>query len=158
MWYMQEGGAKVLKKMFSVSAVCLFACLVFVLTLNTSLVADQVDSPDMVTIKSKLWQKPKYGPSEFTHNKHVQEYKIQCAECHHVYKGGKNVWKEGDKVDKCDVCHTCVKTGKALKEALVGHGGDVDRVRLDQSAVQDGVQESQDIVVDLLGIPRSRQD
>ena len=41
-----------------------------------------------------------------THKKHNVDYKIGCADCHHVYKDGKNVWKEGNAVQKCDACHT----------------------------------------------------
>ncbi|MFP5212720.1 MAG: cytochrome c3 family protein [Acidobacteriota bacterium] len=62
--------------------------------------------PDTITLKSKLWATPTKAPVEFTHKKHYEDLKIACAECHHVMKDGKNVWKEGDKVQKCEECHT----------------------------------------------------
>jgi len=46
--------------------------------------------------------------------------KIECIECHHLYKDGKNTWKEGDKVQKCAECHEMkpAKTGKGLAAKL----------------------------------------
>ena len=105
-----------LKKICVVSAACLFAFVASVLVLNQNLLAGDA-GPDTVTIESKLWEAPKYQPVQFTHKKHTVDYKIQCTECHHIYKGGQNVWKQGDPVQKCDACHTCAKTGKALKDA-----------------------------------------
>lgn len=65
----------------------------------------QQKAPDMITIKASLWANPTKAPVEFTHKKHAEDYKIACNECHHVYKDGKNVWKDTDPVDKCDKCH-----------------------------------------------------
>ena len=62
-------------------------------------------APDTIVIKSALWPNPTKAPVTFAHKKHSEEYKIACAECHHVYKDGKNVWKQGDPVQKCDACH-----------------------------------------------------
>ncbi len=63
-------------------------------------------APDMITIKDALWPTPTKAAVEFSHKKHNEEYKIACDKCHHVYKDGKNVWKEGDEVQKCEKCHT----------------------------------------------------
>lgn len=64
------------------------------------------DVADTLKIQDPLFKKPKKAAVEFTHKKHAEDYKIKCADCHHVFKDGKNVWKEGDKVDKCSACHT----------------------------------------------------
>jgi hypothetical protein len=53
-------------------------------------------------------------PVEFSHLKHQKDYKIACADCHHVYKDGKNTWKQGDKVQKCGECHKAAEEGKKL--------------------------------------------
>lgn len=45
----------------------------------------------------------------FTHKLHARKYGIECTECHHVFKDGKNVFKEGDNVQKCAECHTYKK-------------------------------------------------
>lgn len=79
--------------------------------------ASDVEPPDEIVIHSKLWPKKKYMDTKFSHAKHVTEYKIECNECHHVYEGGKNVWKRGDKVQSCETCHNVAKTGKELREA-----------------------------------------
>lgn len=77
-----------------------------VLAAAFAVVAGDTKAPDEVTIKAALWPTPTKAPVPFTHKKHAEEYKIGCGECHHKYEGGKNVWKEGDAVEKCAVCHT----------------------------------------------------
>ena len=54
-------------------------------------------------------------PVELTHLKHEKDHKIACTECHHVYKDGKNTWKQGvTKVQKCNECHKAADQGKTL--------------------------------------------
>lgn len=53
-------------------------------------------------------------PVEYTHLKHEKDHKIACIECHHLYKDGKNTWKEGMKVQKCNECHKAADQGKTL--------------------------------------------
>jgi len=79
--------------------------------------AAKQDVPDEVILENKGYKKDKKGPVKLTHKKHNVDYKIACAECHHVYEGGKNVWKEGDPVDKCSKCHPIIwKKGKKKKK------------------------------------------
>ena len=74
------------------------------------------DAPDEIEIfHKKTLGEMKKGPVKFTHKKHVNDHKVKCAECHHVYKDGKNVWKEGDKVENCAACHGKAKKGNADK-------------------------------------------
>jgi len=63
------------------------------------------DVPDKVTIENQGYKKDKKGSVTFDHKKHATDYKVACTECHHIFKDGKNVWKEGDKVQKCSECH-----------------------------------------------------
>jgi hypothetical protein len=49
----------------------------------------------------------------FTHKKHSVDHKLPCTDCHHTYKEGKNVWKEGDEVQKCTACHSEARASKA---------------------------------------------
>ena len=67
------------------------------------------DVPDEISIHEKAFKKYKKGPVKLDHKKHSTEYKVACTECHHVYKDGKNVWKEGDEVQKCSACHDVKK-------------------------------------------------
>ena len=64
----------------------------------------QQKAPEIITIKE--FPNPTKGPVEFSHQKHNVDYKIACNQCHHKYQDGKNVWNEGDPVEKCSKCHT----------------------------------------------------
>ncbi len=70
-----------------------------------TLIASDTKAPDNVVIENKGYKKDKKRPVPLDHKKHAVDYKIACADCHHVYKDGKNVFKEGDKVQKCSECH-----------------------------------------------------
>jgi Ni/Co efflux regulator RcnB len=61
--------------------------------------------PETMVIKSTLWKDHTKENFDFHHKKHQEDYKIKCEECHHVYKDGKNIWKKGDEVKKCQECH-----------------------------------------------------
>ena len=72
--------------------------------------------PDEITIENQGYKSDKKGGVKFSHKKHNADYKVTCAECHHDYQGGKNVWKEGDTVKKCGDCHDPeAKKGKVDK-------------------------------------------
>ena len=72
-------------------------------------------APDNITMDSKVYKKHKKALVNLSHKKHNVEHKIGCTDCHHVYKDGKNVWKEGDEVQKCDACHSEAKAPKVKK-------------------------------------------
>ena len=74
------------------------------------------DAPEEILLQGKDYKKDKKGPVKLTHEKHAKDYKIACTECHHEYKGDKNVWKEGQPVKKCSACHDPEKKqGKTMK-------------------------------------------
>jgi hypothetical protein len=77
------------------------------------------EAPDTFVIKATLWKEHTKSGVEFSHKKHATEYGGKCTECHHVYKDGKNVFKEGDKVQKCQECHNepTIKGEKKLPDA-----------------------------------------
>ncbi len=79
--------------------------------------------PDAFIIETKNMKPKDLKPGVgFSHKKHSVDYKISCTECHHNYKDGKNVWKEGDKVEKCITCHDMKKKkGKAPKYKIAMH-------------------------------------
>jgi hypothetical protein len=83
---------------------------------------DKTTAPDEVMIENKGYKSDKKPPVKLTHKKHVDEYGAKCTECHHEYKDGKNVWKEGEPVKKCVECHDPKKKqGKVLKLNLAYH-------------------------------------
>jgi hypothetical protein len=80
------------------------------------------EAPDEISIYADAIKTHKKGPVKLTHKKHNSDYKIACTECHHVYEGGKNTYKEGDPVQKCQECHDAVKSeGKVKKLMLAYH-------------------------------------
>ena len=89
--------------------------------------ADQTAPPDEIKIENQGYKEDKKGPVKLSHKKHSAKkadkgYEVACADCHHVYKDGKNIWKEGDKVEKCSECHSPLKKeGKVLKLNLAYH-------------------------------------
>ena len=76
--------------------------------------------PAVIELYSPLWKTHKKSAVKFAHEKHSKDYKVPCTECHHVYKDGKNVWKEGMEVKKCESCHNepTVKGEKRLPPDL----------------------------------------
>lgn len=67
------------------------------------------DVPGDIKINNEGYAKDKKGPVPFSHKAHIEKHGVLCIECHHVYKDGKNVWKEGDPVQKCGECHNPLK-------------------------------------------------
>jgi len=84
--------------------------------------ADQPAPPDEIKIENTGYKEDKKGAVVLTHKKHAVDHKVACTECHHEYKDGKNVWKEGDKVKKCSECHSPLeKQGEVQKLNLAFH-------------------------------------
>jgi len=80
------------------------------------------DVIDMITIENQGYTSDKKGPVTFSHLKHSKDYGASCIQCHHVYKDGENLWKEGDKVEKCVFCHDPVEDkDKATKLQTAFH-------------------------------------
>ncbi len=63
------------------------------------------DMPGEILIESKGYKRKVYKPVKFAHLIHVEDYAIECNECHHDYKNEENVWQEGDPVKECVACH-----------------------------------------------------
>jgi hypothetical protein len=76
------------------------------------------DVPDTIKMESKVYPKHTKPLVTLSHKKHNVDYKIACTECHHVYKDGKNIWKEGDQVQKCEACHSEPKKPKGDKTKM----------------------------------------
>ena len=90
------------KRFLTILAVAVLMCSVALLGLSG---AAEQKAPEKMEIQAKLWSKHTKGPVPFNHKKHAEDYGSKCDECHHVYKDGKNTYKEGDKVQKCMECH-----------------------------------------------------
>ncbi len=77
-------------------------------------------APDVIIMNSKVYEQHTKSLVTFPHKKHNVGYKIACAECHHVFKDGKSVWEEGDKVEKCGACHSKGKPSREESKELSG--------------------------------------
>ncbi len=89
-----------------------FLAVAFMGTTSLAQKTKSGDVPDTFKISDPLFQKKTKAEVEFTHLKHTTDHKVKCEECHHAIQGGKNTWKEGDKVAKCASCHTFEKGKK----------------------------------------------
>ncbi len=87
--------------------------------------AEKVLPPDEVVIENQGYSDDKKGGVKLSHKKHsdptsAKGFGVGCAECHHEYKDGKNVWTEEQPVKKCAECHDPTKdqdTAKKLQTA-----------------------------------------
>jgi hypothetical protein len=108
------------KGIWSLGFVVLIALMFF--TVGALMAGDKTTAPDEVTIENTGYKSDKKPPVELHHKKHHEVYKVACTECHHEYKDGKNVWKQGEPVKKCAECHDPKKKkGKVLKLNLAYH-------------------------------------
>ena len=60
---------------------------------------------DLILLNNQGYKKKRKGPVEFTHKKHVYQYKLFCWDCHHDYKEGQNVWVPWGETKRCNQCH-----------------------------------------------------
>lgn len=73
-------------------------------------------SGDEIIIENQGYTEDKKKPVKLSHKKHAEEYEIACDSCHHVYQEGKNIWEQGDPVEKCVACHDPVEDqGNVIK-------------------------------------------
>ena len=102
-----------------VMCVAVFAAGLFFFTAG-GLVAD--DIPDFIELDKDVYKRNRKGPVPFEHEMHAEDYERACTECHHDYRDGENVWKEGDPVQKCKECHDPSKSkGDVKKLRLAFH-------------------------------------
>ncbi len=69
--------------------------------------ATRAPEADVVISTGRAFTKP----MSFSHPEH-KEY--ACVDCHHDYKKGKNVWREGMDVALCDACHPLDRKGDII--------------------------------------------
>ena len=60
---------------------------------------------NVILLNNQGYKKKRKGPVEFTHKKHVYQYRLFCWDCHHDYKDGQNVWVPWGETKRCDQCH-----------------------------------------------------
>lgn len=60
---------------------------------------------NVILLNNQGYKKKRKGPVEFTHKKHVYQYRLFCWDCHHDYQDGQNVWVPWGETKRCDQCH-----------------------------------------------------
>ena len=88
--------------------IAIIACTVFLSYAVLPQKSVSSSAPDTIEIDSKQYKKKTKGALTFSHSDHVG-HGLACTECHHIYKDGKNVWEEGNAVQKCGECHDAEK-------------------------------------------------
>ena len=76
---------------------------------------DEQAVPEEITINTEGYNPDRKGPVPFTHLDHVENYDVACKDCHHDYEDGKNIWEEGDYVNKCIECHDPNESDEDIK-------------------------------------------
>ncbi len=97
------------------------ACFLF---LNTgALIAEDDDEemPEEIVIDNEDYRQNRKGPVTFSHLSHAEDYEVACAECHHDYEDGENIWEEGDPVNRCSECHDPVDNDGNLKKLMLAY-------------------------------------
>jgi len=94
--------------------------ILILLGAGVAMAASQVPEKEILIFTPEVFKERKHGPVPFAHKKHEQ---LECAQCHHDYKDGTNVWKQGDEVKKCGACHKLESTEEmpSLERAMHAH-------------------------------------
>lgn len=92
-----------MRRRFCIFLTAMVTALLF-LSVGTLVLAAKDEPKQVIEIENKGYTKDKKSPVPFDHMAHTKAG-VKCDDCHHVYKDGKNTWKEGDEVQKCSTCH-----------------------------------------------------
>jgi hypothetical protein len=114
-------GNKVILAAIPTAALCI-AVLFFLATSSSSSTGEAQEMPGEIVIDNKVYQTDRKGSVWFPHSKHADTYVEACSECHHEYSNGRNVWQEGQPVQKCRTCHDPSKSeGRVKKLSIAFH-------------------------------------
>ena len=92
-------GRKSLLLIFAVVGIAMFF-------LAGNLIAASSEFKDVIKMENKAYKTHTKGIIEFSHAKHVDEYKAGCGDCHHDDKNKPlTKLKKGDEVQSCIECH-----------------------------------------------------
>jgi hypothetical protein len=61
------------------------------------------EPPAVSSLKIPVSGTRRKPPVQFSHRVHDRQ--VACTQCHHDYQGRRNVWCEGQPVQKCQACH-----------------------------------------------------
>jgi len=82
---------------------------------------DSDEPPEEITINNEGYRQDRKGPVVFSHLAHAEDYEVACKDCHHDYEDGKNLWEEGDPVNRCSECHDPEVSDGNVKKLLLAY-------------------------------------
>jgi hypothetical protein len=110
-----------MKKKFALLFIITFSALLF-LCAGALIAADDSDEPpEEIVIDNEGYRQDRKGPVNFAHLSHAEDYDAACTACHHDYEDGKNVWEEGDPVNKCSECHDPLESDGNIKKLMIAY-------------------------------------
>lgn len=62
------------------------------------------EPPARIILKIPVPGPSRKPPVAFNHRLH-EARRVACTQCHHEYQGRRNIWHEGQPVQKCHACH-----------------------------------------------------
>jgi hypothetical protein len=79
----------------------------------------KVQQPGEVIRLNISTSKPRKRPPVFFSHQVHEQARVDCRQCHHDYRRGRNLWKQGQPVPKCGECHGLFPRGRRpdLKKA-----------------------------------------
>lgn len=63
------------------------------------------EPPATSLLKMPLPGASRKPPVGFSHRLH-ETRRVACTQCHHEYEGRRNVWRQGQPVQRCQACHS----------------------------------------------------
>ena len=67
--------------------------------------AGECKPPDVIKMQDAVYKTHAKAIVNFTHQKHIADYKVGCGECHHDKDHKPQALKAGDCTQKCSACH-----------------------------------------------------
>lgn len=108
------------RKFFILTGI-IFACSLFLCSGALIAQDDAGEMPEEIVINNEDYRQNRKGPVTFSHQAHAEDYEVACKDCHHDYEDGKNVWEEGDPVNRCSECHDPVSSDGNVKKLMLAY-------------------------------------
>jgi hypothetical protein len=111
-------------KILLIGILAAILCVAFgplLVTVAATNAAEEQEFPDEILINNQVYRPDRKGPVYFSHVEHAEGYVDACDSCHHDYKDGKNVWQEGQPVQKCAACHDPQKRDGRVRKLNIAY-------------------------------------
>jgi hypothetical protein len=72
-----------------------------------------IQPPAVSLLKIRVPGGGRMGSVQFSHKVH-EAHGVACTQCHHEFQGRRNVWRQGQPVQKCQACHSLRPQARTL--------------------------------------------